>query len=244
MISRRIANPQSWPASCAYAYCMASGKEQRWRLGLDLTCGGQRRRTARVARFGAEPEVSVKESHEEGDLPRRGQQPEELLELRAVVPQEAREERDRLGPQDLLVGCREQELAAAGAAIKLAYLSATCFCSHSKYFQHVSNCRQTNGSCDSYHILVAADCPSLLGGCGVVNGGGAERRGGETDAAVPAVDGGCSVLLEAAAAALISAVTIPQKLQPDCEEPACGQPNTLRSLRQLDRRVGKAQVSG
>ena len=65
------------------------------------------------------------------------------------------------------------------------------------------------------------------------------RRGGETDAAVPAVDGGCSVLLEAAAAALISAVTIPQKLQPECAEPACGQPNTLRSLRQLDRRGEK-----
>ena len=72
---------------------------------------------------------------------------------------------------------------------------------------------------------------SLLGGCGVVSRGGAESRGGETDDAVPAVDGGCSVLLEAAAAALISAVTIPQKLQPDCDEPACGQPNTLRSLR-------------
>ena len=186
-----------------------------------------------MARFGTEPEVSVKESHEEGDLPRRGHQTEELLELRAVVPQEAREERDRLGPQDLLVGCREQELAAAGAAmIEPAYLSAANLLLFP--FKVFPACfkLQTNGSCDSYPILVAADfLPSLLGGCGVVNGGGAERRGGETDAAVPAVDGGCSVLLEAAAAALISAVTIPQKLQPDCEEPACGQPNTLRSLR-------------
>ena len=39
--------------------------------------------------------------------------------------------------------------------------------------------------------MVVADLfPSLLGGCEVVNGGGAERRGGDTDAAVPAVDGG------------------------------------------------------
>ena len=73
-------------------------------------------------------------------------------------------------------------------------------------------------------------CASLLGVCEVVMGGGAESKGGDTDGAVPAVDGGSSVLLEAAAAALISAVTIPQKLQPDCAEPACGQPNTLRSL--------------
>ena len=81
-----------------------------------LTCGRQRRGAARVARLGAEPEVSVEEPHEEGDLPRGGHQPEELLELRAVVPQEAREERDRLRPQDLLVGRREQELTTASAA--------------------------------------------------------------------------------------------------------------------------------
>ena len=89
-----------------------------WRIkGVSLTCGRQRRGAARVARLGAEPEVSVEEPHEEGDLPRRGQQPEELLELRAVIPQKAREERDRLRPQDLLVGRREQELTAASAAM-------------------------------------------------------------------------------------------------------------------------------
>ena len=70
-----------------------------------------------MAWLGAEPEVSVEEPHEEGDLLRGGHQPEELLELRAVVPQEAREERDRLRPQDLLVGRREQELASASAAM-------------------------------------------------------------------------------------------------------------------------------
>ena len=74
-----------------------------------------------MARLSAEPEVSVKESHEEGDLLRRGQEAEELFELRAVVPQEAREERDGLRPQHLLVGCREQVLAAAGAVMKRAY---------------------------------------------------------------------------------------------------------------------------
>ena len=89
-----------------------------WRIkGVSLTCGRQRRRAARVTRLGAEPKVSVEKPHEEGDLPRGGHQPEELLELRAVVPQEAREERDRLRPQDLLVGRREQELTAASAAM-------------------------------------------------------------------------------------------------------------------------------
>ena len=90
---------------------------QRRIRGVSLTCSRQRRRAARVTRLGAEPEVSVEEPHEEGDLPRGGHQPEELLELRAVVPQEAREERDRLRPQDLLVGRREQELTAASAAM-------------------------------------------------------------------------------------------------------------------------------
>ena len=69
-----------------------------------------------MAGLGAEPEVSVEEPHEKGDLPRGGHQPEKLLELRAVVPQEAREERDRLRPQDLLVGRCEKELTAASAA--------------------------------------------------------------------------------------------------------------------------------
>ena len=96
-------------------------KEQRW--CLRLTCGWQRRRAARLARLGAKPEVSVKEPHEEGDLPRSGQQAEELLELRAVIPQEAREERDRLRSQNLLVGRSEEELATAGAVItKSAYI--------------------------------------------------------------------------------------------------------------------------
>ena len=90
-------------------------------IGCFLTCGWQRRRAARVARLGAEPEVSVKESHEKRDLPRRGQQAEEPLELRPIVPQEAREQRDRLRPQDLLVGRSEQDCAAAGAVMKPAY---------------------------------------------------------------------------------------------------------------------------
>ena len=41
-----------------------------------------------------------------------------------------------------------------------------------------------------YHMVLVADFLSLLGGCGVVNGGGAESRGGDTDGAVPVVDGG------------------------------------------------------
>ena len=65
-----------------------------------------------------EQDKECRAPHEERDLPRRGEPTEEPLELRAVVPQEAREERDRLRPQHFLVGRGEEELAAARTARK------------------------------------------------------------------------------------------------------------------------------
>ena len=78
--------------------------------------------------------------HEERDLPRRGEPTEEPLELRAVVPQEAREERDRLRPQDLLVGHCEQELTAASAATgKETPARYRLLLTLKSAFQHVAN---------------------------------------------------------------------------------------------------------
>ena len=68
----------------------------------------------RVCRFRAEPEVTVEEAQEEGDLPVGDKDHDEPLELGLVVPQQAREEGDGLSAEDLCGRCGGWDAAEAG----------------------------------------------------------------------------------------------------------------------------------